>query len=603
MGQNILNRTGQNILEGASNQLYKSTGGILGKPNRHARPWPQANMANKGFLPISTISPFVGGEDPNVEQDKLTQFEIKDWRGRLLTSHPDHEVFGVGVKPFDTIDKMRLSKLEGSQFPIETEKLDENRFVFDPSGFTPYSIRDIYKIFNDSSTDYFRHGIYIDRQNLNTEDKNYYSTPEENNDPVIFGFDIIIESETSPLLNGSIDNFIEQFSSISEVNSKKSVYQDFKKQFIKLFKTNSEVKFEEDDLFLLNKTGRKNSIYEYANADSVGSYLEPGKKAYMSYYLKKVGGLKNLSESNGSNSFKYLVDYRKDVISLDFLEDVSLTLGTLSNLYKLLYWSKPNGKSIIPENLLRFNCKIIVSELRNFSRVKASGRRVDVIKDNLSRYVYNLKECQLFFDTLPHEDAIDNTKTDVYSDYSINFNYKFSTMEFERFNPDTFLYHTYNNSGMWDSNKKEIIPFKNLDTSISGNGLNKEVIIKNYRYEDGPEIIESDQPPSEEKNSLQKLKEAAKKKAAKVGGIVVDNIRVAAQRQLQSVVNTQVALLNQSVNKALNAVAGTQGIKPPTNIYDNGGSNGIQNPRFFYDVRGQLADFAGDSISGILGGG
>ena len=124
-----------------------------------------------------------------------------------------------------------------------------------------------------------------------------------------------------------------------------------------------------------------------------------------------------------------------------------------------------------------------------------------------------------------------------------------------------------------------------------------------YLIEDGPEIIESDQPPSEEKNSLQKLKEAAKKKAAKVGGIVVDNIRVAAQRQLQSVVNTQVALLNQSVNKALNAVAGTQGIKPPTNIYDNGGSNGIQNPRFFYDVRGQLADFAGDSISGILGGG
>ena len=55
--------------------------------------------------------------------------------------------------------------------------------------------------------------------------------------------------------------------------------------------------------------------------------------------------------------------------------------------------------------------------------------------------------------------------------------------------------------------------------------------------------------------------------------------------------------------KVLNAVAGTQGIKPPTNVYDNGGSNGIQNPRFFYDVRGQLADFAGDSISGILGGG
>ena len=61
--------------------------------------------------------------------------------------------------------------------------------------------------------------------------------------------------------------------------------------------------------------------------------------------------------------------------------------------------------------------------------------------------------------------------------------------------------------------------------------------------------------------------------------------------------------MNESVNKALNAVGNTQGIKPPTNIYDNGGTNGKMKPRFFYDVRGQLADFAGDSISGILGGG
>ena len=602
MAENILNRAGQNILESASNQLYKSTGGILGKPNKYARPWPQTNMANKGFLPISTISPFIGDEDPNVDQDKLTQFEIKDWRGRLLTSHPGSEVFGVGTKFFDTIDKMKLSKLKGGEFPISSEKLDENRFVMDPSGFTPYSTRDIYKIFNDTSTDYFKHGIYIDRQNLNTEDGNLTSTPEENNDPVIFGFDLIIDTVGSPLLNGAIDDFINQFQSITEIATKMPVYQDFKKQFIKLFKTNSDVNFDKDAGFLLHSTGN-DEINKYANANSVGSYLEPGKKAYMSYYLKKIGGLKNLSESNGSDSFKYLTDYKKDLISLTFLEDVSLTLGTLANIYKLLYWSKPNGKSMIPENLLKFNCKIVVSELRNFSRVKASGSRVDVIKDNLSRYVYDLKECQLFFDTLPHSDEVSNVDTSVFEDYSVNFNYKFSSMSFERFNPSMSRYHIYNNGGMFDSNGKEIIRFGGVNSSISGNGIDNEVIIKNYGHYDGPEIIEDIEPPKEEKNSLQKLKEAAKKKAIKAGGIIVDNVRVAAQRKLQSVVNTQVALLNQSVNKVLNAVAGTQGIKPPTNVYDNGGSNGIQNPRFFYDVRGQLADFAGDSISGILGGG
>jgi hypothetical protein len=607
MAENILNKTGQNALEGADKQLYKSTGGILGKPNKYARPWPQTNTANKGFLPISTISPFIGGEDPNVNQDKLTQFEIKDWRGRLLTSHPGSEVFGFGTKFFDTIDKMRLSKLEDGEFPISSEKLDENRYVMDPSGFTPYSNRDIYKIFNDTSTDYFKHGIYIDRNHLTLQGDKLTSTPEENNDPVIFGFDLIIDTVGSPLLNGAIDDFINQFQSITEIATKMPVYQDFKKQFIKLFKTNSDVDFNKDLLFLLKNNGN-DGINKYANADSVGSYLEPGKKAYMSYYLKKIGGLKNLSESNGSDSFKYLTDYKKDLISLTFLEDVSLTLGTLANLYKLLYWSKPNGKSMIPENLLKFNCKIVVSELRNFSRVKASGLRVDVIKDNLSRYVYDLKECQLFFDTLPHSDEVSNVDTSVFEDYSVNFNYKFSSMSFERFNPKEGRYHIYNNGGMWDSNGKETIRFGSISSSISGNGIDKEVIIKNYGHDNffnynDPEIIEEVEPPKEEKNSLQKLKEASKKKAIKAGNIVVDNVRVAAQRKLQSMVNTQVSLLNQSVNKVLNAVAGTQGIKPPTNVYDNGGTNGIQQSRFFYDVRGQLADFAGDSISGILGGG
>jgi hypothetical protein len=59
----------------------------------------------------------------------------------------------------------------------------------------------------------------------------------------------------------------------------------------------------------------------------------------MNYYLKKVAGLKNLSESNTGDTKKYLVDYRKDLITLDFNEDVTLSIGYW-HLYKLLYWSK-----------------------------------------------------------------------------------------------------------------------------------------------------------------------------------------------------------------------------------------------------------------------
>lgn len=592
MGQNILNRTGQNILETASNNLYKSTGGILGNPNRLAKPWPQSQVSTRGFLPTYEISP-TGNDDPSADNSKLSEFNIKDWRGHLLDADQRSDNYLVDTKPFDTLDKIQLSK----SFPIGDSKLNEN-----DSDFSPYSTRDIYKIFNDSSTDYFRHGIYIDRQNLNNENGNFYSTPEENNDPVIFGFDLIIDVETSPLLNGSINDFLTKFSSIEEINSKISVYEDFKTQFIKLFKTNTNVNINESNTKLMSNTGTDN-INTIANSDENGS-LSYGKKAYMSYYLKKVEGLKYLSESNGSGSFKYLVDYRKDLIKLNFLEDVSLTMGTLANLYKLLYWSKPNGKGLIPENLLRFNCKIIVSELRNFNRVKASNSRVDIVKDNLSRYVYDLKECQLFFDSRPHEDAIDNTKTETYEDYSISFDFKFSTVKYEKWKPSINNYNSYNDGGMWDSNGNQFILFDDDGTSLNGNGYDKDFIIRNYTTTNTEESVESDTGfKIEETSRLDLLKSAAKKSAAKLGSQVLQTAENAARTRLQSVVNTQVALLNKSLNKVLNAVSGTRGIKPPTNIYTDNRSNSVgTTSRLFYDVRGQLSDFAGDSLSGILGG-
>ena len=82
----------------------------------------------------------------------------------------------------------------------------------------------------------------------------------------------------------------------------------------------------------------------------------------------------------------FLTDYNKDVIKLNFLEDLSATMGTLAHLYKLLYWSRPNGKGLIPENLLRFNCDIIVSECRNFNRVRKAANTsgdLEIIKDNV----------------------------------------------------------------------------------------------------------------------------------------------------------------------------------------------------------------------------
>jgi hypothetical protein len=613
--------------------------------------------SNTGFKDPKTISP-TSINDPS---NRLLFYGIKDWRGNLLDVDPESDNVNK-IRRFETEEKMRPSVL-----PKSDSELNENFSSNDPSNFSPYSTIDIYNIFNDSSTNYFKHGILIERQSIGNESGNLYSTPEENNDPVIFGFDLVIDVLTSPLLNGSINDFLKQFSAIEEINSKKAVYQDFIIQFKKLFKTRGDIDVDTSEPFLMNGTGQ-DIINQVANSDQNNS-ISYGKKAYMSYYLQKVDGLKELSESNGVGSFKYLTDYRKDKITLHFLEDVSLTMGTLANLYKLLYWSKPNGKSLIPENLLRFDCKIIVSELRNFNRIKASNDRVDVIKDNLSRYVYSLKECQFFFDTRPHEDSINvGGSNAAYQDYSVNFDYKFSSVVYEKWNPSISQYRSYNDSSMWDSNGNQIGVFNDIGTLLSGNGYDKDFLIKNYtnyysstetNVETGREtggelkkikkielnkieipkkeeievIPTNDIKPKpiddrfgiNEKNAefsnfenQKKLKEARTKTNSDRFGVNKNNAKFnpnkirlnrikndikllgirSARNAAQSFVNSQFALINRSLNKALNAVAGTKGIKPPTNVYYPEETTELS--RFFYDVRGQLADFAGDSLSRIF---
>jgi hypothetical protein len=234
------------------------------------------------------------------------------------------------------------------KYDISKERTTSERFNLSKNlglkSFTgPYSTRDYLAMFGDTSTDYFRHGLQvIDGKVIGSSN---FNTPYENNDPVFFGFELIIDGVSSPLLNGSVEDFIEQFSNISEIASKKNVMIDFKLQFEKLFKVKGTPKQVPN-----TQLTQSINIPNEANTPSQASYYQPGKKSYLSYYIKKIGGLELLMIGNTSNKKKYLTNYREDVIKLTFSEDVSLTFGTLQHLYKLLYWSKPNGKNLIMEN-------------------------------------------------------------------------------------------------------------------------------------------------------------------------------------------------------------------------------------------------------------
>lgn len=412
---------------------------------RFGRPWPQTqppledlvykypNHKTRGFLPPLLIPPltrFQGDpNDINTLQRVVRSFgayKFTDWRGQVLEV-PN----GVG----DTKDRFEVSRdLPKNQ----TQLLDK-----------PYSTRDSYLIFGDNSQDYFRHGLQIldginktyTQTSRETAISSFTGTPFENSDPVIFGFDIIFDDISSPLLNGSINDFLQLFSgNISEIAARQPVYEEFKQQFVKFFKTRATVRIDtaQTAMTSLRPSG-------YAEAENATNLFSNGRKSYMNYYLKKITGLAKLIEGNTAETKSFLTDYNKDIITLSFTEDVSLSVGTLAHLYKLLYWSKPNAKTMIPENLLRFNCDIIVSEVRNFNRVRKSieNGEIEVIKDNVSRHIYSLKECQFYFNTLPHDDSIDLGSIKVFDTYDIQFDYKYSTVKFERFVPTGNGFGTY----------------------------------------------------------------------------------------------------------------------------------------------------------------
>jgi hypothetical protein len=393
---------------------------------KNGQPWPQTTvnpgLGNSiGFLPPLLIPPnkdFKEPNNPTIIGRKLINYEYVDWMGQKITEN--------GLIPIDTRARFEESK----NLPKTRDELK----------ISPYSTRDNYLIFNDAGTDYFKHGLQILNNLTPIENpmngasdlrlSQFKNTPFENNDPIVFGFEIVIDGISSPLLNGSVSDFLNNYKMISEIKSKIPVYEDFKQQFIKFFKTVGTITINNEQVNLSKtKTG-------YSNSESPKTLFQSGRQAYMSHYLKKVEGLNLLTESNTSGTKKYLVKYGEDLIKLDFSEDVSMSLGTLAHLYKLMYWSRPNGKSLVPENLLRFNCDIIVSEVRNFNRVRKAidSNDLEVIKDNLSRYVYSLKECQFYFNSMPHPTGIDLSEAPKTHDVTtLEFDFKYSTVKFEKF--------------------------------------------------------------------------------------------------------------------------------------------------------------------------
>ena len=601
-----------------------------------------------GITPISLI-----GRNGNREKPGFTPNEAyntmlsKDWFGDLLESHPDYKGKKKSSKDLSTEDRFNLSK----DFP-KTEG-------------EPYSTRDWHLIFNDTSMDYFKHGLQvIDGKNSQLRsEKNARETwdgyeegvpsrlaqvlgdtdgtkgtPYENTDPVMFGFEIIVDLVNSPLLNGSVEDFIASFPYVNEIATRRKVMGDFRQQFIKIFKTRGTFRVGPDKPTASIKTSN------YANTDSGSKMFSSGKPAYMSYYLKKIQGLEKLIEANTPDKNKSLVEYRKDLLKLTFTEDVSLDMGTLAYLYKLLYWSKPNSKNIVPENLLRFNCDIVISEMRHFNRVRkgVTNGDLEVVKDNLSRYVYTLNECQFWFDQPAHDAEVDLSNPKTFDDFVVTLDYKYATTKFERWTPDGAgfgKYVSYNNGAMWKvgnpgartvigasasnegfADEKDIaVPRFYTNTggnTLRQNGVGSAIVMDSYNpsftinesvekplggsasgsKKSGDETQEGD--AMDEKSALRKKKikegfDAFKERSTKAGKALGSKLKTTLQNEVKAQVNTRLRLLNNTLDKIRNE-GGVGRMRAPTNVYSS------HPPHAGMDAELNLPNYIG---GGVIGGG
>jgi hypothetical protein len=440
----------------------------------------------------------------------------------------------------------------------------------------------------------------------------FSQTPYDNEDPVWFGFEIILNVNSSPLLNGELEKFIDNPSiggSVTEIGSRLSIVNQFKNELIKYFKLDTNLQIGDR--------------YDPANNIIATDLYGVGSSGTRrGYYVKKIAGLDKLVEANEPGSLKSFVDYGKDNLTITFYEDTTLNLGTLASLYKLMYWSRLRGKNIIPENLLRFDCEIIVSELRDFVRLKKSGNMLEYLRSNLSRYRYQLFECQFFFNKMSHPESIDMYGITETNDYDVQMSFKYSNMIFERYDPSKIDYVRLRN-GTQDPlatntpdlkiEEKKLGEWTNLSGgfTMSANQNNFTSPIENQPDPTAGQLLND--LKQNQKNSIYNLLKAPNPSAnpgtqkddifGRAAGQLVENIKKAALNEAQRQLNIRFRLLNNAIDDIRNSF-GIGRIPAPTNVYfpaQNGGPYG--NSQFFFDVKNSLRNFGGDTLTGLIGGG
>lgn len=204
-----------------------------------------------------------------------------------------------------------------------------------------------------------------------------------------------------------------------------------------------------------------------------------------SYYITSVTGLNNIDNAwGGKDGINTSVDSSFDYNKLTFKlrDDVKLSARNLYFMYNTLKMHRRSGKVLIPENLLRFNMWIKISEIRNFTSLRfavengSNSDIIDAIKYDVSALYYYVQDCYFDFNKLH---TVENYSTETENTYeTLEFDVMYRRA-FRVFNPTLLKSEKSGGNFIYTIDERTASAFSN-DKSYTFEQINNFKILKTF---------------------------------------------------------------------------------------------------------------------------
>ena len=261
-----------------------------------------------------------------------------------IISNKDEQIFRRRTNKTTFDDGNPLSPGVGTANIDSVEKTNYYPLVSN-NNENPATIYDSMSFFN--SVDYFRRSL----------NNNENSTGFE--DPTYLGFQLIFIKSSSLFSSNqnSASYFLNSYSNITNLSQRKAILTRFINTFSTFFRFDT----------------------------TEGNTTKP-----KIYYISNLEGLDKLNEK--------IVDYKgyesENKLTITMNEDIMMSALYLAELYNNLVYDYKNQRYAIPENCIRFDMKVRITEIRDFRVPTASGVTMN---QNVSSQYYILRDCNFDF--------------------------------------------------------------------------------------------------------------------------------------------------------------------------------------------------------------